>query len=246
MSHGGAPTGSILPAVTRSDGLLCPCGAPAPADLPAPGRAPVRCAACATPLVAPGTIDAESFERGLGAALIVAVVGAAAWTAVCHFAKTGAPWALAVAGFAVGAAARAAARARGGRVQLAAGLALLVFFALGEFLIYRHALLPRLEAMHAAEGAADADALAQSELERIREDPERYASIEATRDLFLAMAAGLAAAMWLTRGRPAVAAFISPSSSRASPSPPERPTSPPSASASLGPDPPSPPPPDAT
>jgi len=232
--------------VTHPDGLVCPCGAAAPADLPAPGRAPVRCAACATPLVAPGAIESEAFERGLGAALIVAVVGAAAWTAVCHFAKTGAPWSLAVAGFAVGAAARAAARARGGRVQLAAGLALFVFFALGEFLIYRHALLPRLEAMHAAEGAPDADALAQSELERIREDPERYASIEATRDLFLAMAAGVTVALWLTRGRPAVAAFTSPSSSPASSSPPEQPTSPPPSPASPEPAPPSPPPPDAT
>src|SRR5215471_8147753 len=122
VSHDAAATGSILAPVTNSHGFECPCGAPAPADLPAPGRAPVRCPSCATPLVAPGTIDAASFERGLGAALIVAVVGAALWATLCHFAKTGAPWSLAVAGLAVGAVARAAARARGGRVQLAAGI----------------------------------------------------------------------------------------------------------------------------
>jgi len=252
--------------VTTPDAFECPCGAPAPADLPAPGRAPVRCPACATPLVAPGAIEPAAFERGLGAALVVAVLGAALWATVCHFAKTGAPWSLAVAGLAVGGVARAAARARGGRVQVAAGLALLVFFALGEFLIYRHALLPRLEAMHAAEGASDADALAHSELERIREDPERYASIEATRDLFLAMAAGVAAALWVTRGRPAVAAFnppsraahddggqavaqesfSGPSSTSPASSSPESPTSPPDSPASASPEPPSPRSPDAT
>ena len=198
---------------------VCPCGAPAPSDLPGPGRPPVRCAACATPLVAPGPVPASVFERGLGAALIVAVLGAAGWATLCHFLRTGAPWTLAAAGLLVGVAARAAARSRGGRVQLAAGLALLVFFALGEFLIYRHALLPRLEAMHAAEGAADSEMRAEEELERIREDPERYASIEATRDLFLAIAAGVAAALWITRARPAVAAFRAPAARVAPPAP---------------------------
>jgi hypothetical protein len=171
--------------------------------------------------VAPGRIASAAFERGLGAALLVAVLGAALWAVVCRFGKTGAPWALAVAGLAVGAAARAAARARGGRVQLAAGIALFVFFALGEFLVYRHALLPRLEAMHEAEGSADAALLAQRELEDIRQDPERYAAIEATRDFFLAMAAGVAAALWLTRARPAVAAFSAPSSTSPPASSPE-------------------------
>ncbi len=228
--------------MTSSDRFECPCGEPAPADLPPAGRAPARCPRCATPLVAPGAIASASFERGLGAGLIVAVLGAAGWAAVCHFAKTGAPWSLAVAGLVVGLAARSAARARGGRVQLAAGIALVVFFALGEFLIYRHALLPRLEAMHAAEGAADADVLARQELDRIRDEPERYASIEATRDLFLAMAAGVAAALWLTRGRPAVAAFVRPSSTSPASSspPPPRPEPPPSGPASPGPAPPSP------
>jgi len=243
--------------MTSDDRYLCPCGAPAPVDLPAPGRAPARCAACATPLVAPGRIDGAAFERGLGAAMLVAVAGAAGWAALCHFERSGAPWTLAVAGLAVGAVARAAARARGGRVQLAAGISLFVFFALGEFLIYRHALLPRLEAMHAAEGAPDAPALAMSELERIREDPERYASIEATRDLFLAMGAGVAAALWLTRGRPAVAAFRrrtppAPVSASSSTTPSQSPPSPPSSEtpsssdASPGSAPPSPRSPDAT
>ena len=200
-----------MPVEAEVVSYVCPCGAPAPSGLPGPGRPPVRCAACATPLVAPGPVPAAGFERGLGAALIVAVLGAAGWAALCHFLRTGAPWTLAAAGLVVGVAARAAARSRGGRVQLAAALALLVFFVLGEFLIYRHALLPRLQAMHAAEGAADSHMRAEEELERIREDPMRYASIEGTRDLFLAVAAGIAAAMWLTRARPAVAAFRPPS-----------------------------------
>lgn len=233
----------------------------------------MRCAACATPLVAPGRIASAAFERGLGAALLVAVGGAALWATVCFFGRTGAPWSLAVAGLAVGIAARAAARARGGRVQLAAGLALLVFFVLGEFLSYRHALLPRLEAMHAAEGARDADVLAEREAEQIRDEvdvdgawkdlkrgrafaaveavwPSRYASLEATRDLFLAMAAGVAAALWITRPRPAVAAFSAPrvsaSSSPTSPSAPASPESaPPSSPASDGSAPPAAPPADA-
>jgi hypothetical protein len=225
--------------VTEATPYVCPCGAPAPDDLPGPGRAPVRCSACATPLVAPGPVPAPLFERGLGAALIVAVLGAAGWATLCHFLGTGAPWTLAVAGLVVGVAARSAARSRGGRVQLAAGLALFVFFALGEFLIYRHALLPRLEAMHAAEGAADSQMRAEEELERIREDPERYASIEATRDLFLAIAAGVAAALWVTRARPAVAAFRAPAP-RPAPLPPEAPVT--SASSEPSSSPPEPPP----
>jgi hypothetical protein len=180
----------------------------------------VRCPACATPLVAPGPVPRPEFERGLGAALIVAVLGAAGWALLCHVSRTGAPWTLAAGGLAVGVAARAAARARGGRVQLAAGIALFVFFALGEFLIYRHALLPRLEAMHASEGAPDSEIRAEEELNRIRDDPARYASIEVTRDLFLAIGAGLAAALWLTRARPAVAAFSSPAPRAAEPPPP--------------------------
>lgn len=210
------------------------------------------CRACATPLVAPGLVPGPAFERGLGAAIIVAVLGAAGWAALCHATGTGAPWSLAAAGLAVGVAARAAARARGTRVQIAAGIAMFVFFALGEFLIYRHALLPRLEAMHAAEGAEDASVLAEQELERIRREPERYASIEASRDLFLAMAAGIAAALWITRQRPAVAAFSAPAdpapaappSGALSASPPEPP--PPSAPASDAPPPDAPPPPDGS
>src|SRR6185295_6756293 len=92
----------------------------------------------------------------------------------------------------------------------------------------------RLVAMHTAEGEPDAYVVAETELNRIHDDvdlergleslkhfhvvdalesvwPSRYATIEATRDLFLAMAAGVAAALWVTRARPAVAAFSPPS-----------------------------------
>ena len=184
----------------------------------------MRCPVCATPLVAPGRVARVAFEWALGAAMLVAVVAAIGWAAVCFFTATGAPWSLAVAGLLVGVAARAAARARGTPVQLAAGLALLVFFGLGEFLIVRHALLPRLEAMHAAEGAPDASVRAEQEMDRIRREPERYASIEATRDLFLAMAAGIAAALWVTRAPRAVAAFTAPLPAPA-PAPAAAPTS---------------------
>jgi hypothetical protein len=184
-----------------------------------------------------------AFEWGLGAAMLVAVLAAIGWAAVCFVTATGAPWSLAVAGLLVGIAARAAARARGTPVQLAAGLALLVFFGLGEFLIMRHALLPRLEAMHAAEGAPDASVRAEQELVRIRREPERYASIEATRDLFLAMAAGIAVALWVTRAPRAVAAFAVPAAAPA-PEPPAPPTSsetaPASSPASPAPEPPAP------
>lgn len=253
--------GSILGTVTEptaaeseNNGLICPCGAPVPANLPGPGKLPVACARCATPLVAPGKVPGSSFEMGLAAAIVVAVLFAAGWAGLCYLTKTGAPWLFALGALAVGVAARMAARARGGRVQLAAGIALFVFFALGEFLIYRHALLPRLEAMYLEEGAPDAHVMAREELQHIEDDPERYASLEATRDLFLAMAAGIAAALWVTRARPAVAAFSAPSSSRPS-SPassselisPELPaSSPPSLPASPGSEPPSSRSPDAT
>lgn len=172
--------------------------------------------------------------------MLVAVVAAVGWAAVCFVTATGAPWSLAVAGLLVGVAARAAARARGTPVQLAAGLALLVFFGLGEFLIMRHALLPRLEAMHAAEGAPDASVRAEQELVRIRREPERYASIEATRDLFLAMAAGIAVALWITRAPRAVAAFAVPEPA-APPAPATSSEPPPSSSpASPAPEPPAP------
>ena len=203
--------------------------------MPPPGSRPVRCTVCGTPLVAPGRVARTAFEWGLGAAMLVAVVAAIGWAAVCFVTATGAPWSLAVAGLLVGLAARAAARARGTPVQLAAGLALLVFFGLGEFLIMRHALLPRLEAMHAREGAPDASVRAEQELARIHRDPERYASIEATRDLFLAMAAGIAAALWVTRAPRAVAAFVVP---EPAPAPTSSEPQPSSSPASPEPDPP--------
>jgi hypothetical protein len=250
--------GSILVRVTDEDPaqrpatqLVCPCGAPVPAGLPGPGERPVHCPRCATPLVAPGRVSGTAFEMGLAAAVVVAVLFAAAWAALCYVTGSGAPWLFVAGGLAVGIAARMAARARGGRVQLAAGIALFVFLALGEFLIYRHALLPRLEAMYVEEGAPDADVLAREELQHIQDDPERYASLEATRDLFLAMAAGIAAALWVTRARPAVAAFSAPSSSRPSSSASHPSQEPPASQPSSGPAspgsaPPSSPPPDPT
>jgi hypothetical protein len=196
--------------VTPTSSLLCPCGAPAPAVLAPRGGRPVACPNCRTPLVAPDAPPWAVFERALGAALIAAIGAAAGWAALCYATRTGVPWSVAAAGALAGAAARIAARTRGGRVQAAAAIGLLVFLALGEYLVYRHALLPRLEAMHEAEGARDAAVRAQDELAQIQEDPERYAALEASCEMFLATALGIAAALWITRAPRAVVAFRAP------------------------------------
>ena len=56
--------------------------------------------------------------------------------------------------------------------------------------------------------------------------PTRYLAIEASRDFLLAAAAGIAAALWLTRAPRAVAAFNAPTAPRAEPSPAPAPSAP--------------------
>ncbi len=185
--------------------LTCPCGAPAPEPLPGPGCAPAPCARCATPLVRSGAVPAPAAERALGAALLVAAVSAVGWMLAAKATGTGAYWSLPIAGAGVGLASAMAARARGGRVQAAAACGFLIFLALGEVLIYRSALLPRLVALHSAEGASDAEILARTELDRM--DVAQFLHIELTVGLFVGLAIGLAVALLLNRAPPAVVAF---------------------------------------
>jgi len=193
----------------RDPSLRCPCGVAAPPELPPMGGRPVACWECGTPLVRPARAPALAVERGLGAALLVAVALAAGWVLLARETRDGVPWVVLVAGALVGLAARFAARSRGRRVQVVATVSLVVFLALGEFLLYHHALGPRLEAMHAREGASDPRMLAEEELRRM--DLEKYVfQIESSMPLFVCLAAAAGLVLWITRAPPAVAAFRAP------------------------------------
>ena len=135
------------------------------------------------------------------------VACAGGWARLVYATGWGASWAVAVAGLFVGVAARPAARARGARGQTAAVVALVVCFLLGEFLIYRHALYPRLVAMHQREGAPDAEIVATEELDRIHDEFSNYLALEASLAVFVSLIAGLGTALWVTRAPAAVAAF---------------------------------------
>ncbi len=175
----------------------CPCGAER--ELPPPGADPVPCAACGTPLVAPGKPGGHATERALGAALLVAVAVAAGWAAFSRFTGLGGVWFIAFGGFAAGWAARLAADARGLGIQRAALAAFVVFVLLGEHLQYRHALEARLIRMHAAEGTPDAVIEAESEMRRM--DRMKYAAIEIDLAFWAAAIAGTLLA-WRTPRRP--------------------------------------------
>jgi hypothetical protein len=194
--------------LTGASSSLCPCGAAAPEGLPPPGGVPLPCRACGTPLVAPGPVPLDAAERALGAALLAAVGCAAVWGAASAQTGRALPWALVVAGAAAGAAARFAARALGTRVQAAAVVALVVALALGEALQFRRALVPRLEAMHAAEGAADPSRLAADEAART--DFWDYLEIETTFAWFASLAAGSWLAWRIPRRRPAAVVLSAP------------------------------------
>lgn len=175
----------------------------------------MRCASCDTPLVGPGKMSSWRIEKALGGGLLVGVVCAAAWVALSESSGTGAPFVVAGAGVLVGVAARMASRSRGFGVQMAALAAFVVFVLLGEVLLYRHALLPRLEAMHQREGAMDYEIRARHEEQRLRdlsfgEQLEHYMHIEMTLALFVALAMGGGLAVLITRAPPAVAAFLAP------------------------------------
>lgn len=114
-------------------------------------------------------------------------------------------WAVVAAGGLIGLAARCAALRRGTRVQFAAVLGFVVFLGLGEVLIYRQALEPRLIEMHRQEGAVYPENRAHRELQRM--DVGRFLHIEASLSLFAAVAAGLGLSLLVTRAPQAVVAF---------------------------------------
>jgi hypothetical protein len=204
--------------VVTSSALLCPCGLPAPADTPAAGRAPVRCADCGTPLVRPGGVPRDDAERAFGAALLVASLLAVAWMFAARWTDGAAHWVLPLAGIVIGLASWMSARARGPAVQRAAALAFAGFVLLGEVLLYRGALLTRLTAMHAAEGAPNPEVLARDELAET--GIAEYLHVELTFWLFVGFAVGMFLALRLTRAPLAVEAFLPPPA-RAETAPPE-------------------------
>jgi len=137
-------------------------------------------------LVLPGHTPPDAVLRSVGSALLVAVACAAGWAVVARATATGASWAILLAGAAV--------------------VAFVVFLGLGEALLFRSALLPRLEAMHAAEGAADPAGLAEREREAT--DFLQYLQIEAGLGWLLAAGAGAWLAARIPRLPPAVAVFV--------------------------------------
>ena len=127
---------------------------------------------------------------------------------VARTTATGAHVVLPVAGLLVGLGARLAARARGGPVQAASVLGVLAAVVVGELLLFRAALQPRLVAMHRAEGAADADVRAQDELGRM--GMGEYLHIELGAGFLLGVTAALIVAWLVTRAPTAVVAFRAP------------------------------------
>lgn len=197
--------------------LRCICGADVPDTLGAPGTEPARCAFCRTPLVRPGKVADWRTQRAFGAAILAAVVCAMSWMLLARWTGTGAPIVVAFAGGVVGLAARAAARARGGAVQVAAITSFLLFMCLGETLLFQRALHPRLVALHAGEGAAEPELEARKEIERMLRMPldervELFLHIESSLGLFLAFGAGAAGALLLTRAPAGLAALSAPHS----------------------------------
>lgn len=159
----------------------------------------------------------DAVLRAVGSALLVAVACAAGWAALSRATASGVPWVVLVAGAAVGGTARLAANGRGPWIRAAAVLAFLVFLGLGEALLYRSALPARLEAMHAAEGAADPRGLAEREREAT--DFWQYLQVEAGVGWLLAVAAGAWIAARIPRLPPAVAVFVPASPSPEPPGP---------------------------
>jgi len=156
--------------------------------------------------VKPGGVPQDDVERSIGVALLLASVLSVAWMFVARTTGGSAHYALPVAGALIGGGAWLGARTRGPAVQRAAALSFAAFVVFGEVLLYRGALLPRLVALHRAEGAPDAEVLAHQELEGM--ELTQYLHVELTLTLFAGLAAGLVLALLLTRAPVAVAAFV--------------------------------------
>lgn len=200
-----------MPETGPASSFVCPCGSPVADGLPAPGHRPVPCVNCRAPLVAPGDVGDLDVARALGVGLIAAVAAAAGWMYAARALGSGTPWAIPVGAAAVSFAVREAARVRSPAVRAVAIAAFAAFLGVGETLLYRRALLPRLTAMHAAEGAVSPDILARQEQAGM--DWLEYASLETSQMWFLAVAVAVAIVLRVTRPYAAVAAF--PAQSRA-------------------------------
>lgn len=146
--------------------------------------------------------------RAAGVALLVASAAAGGWAGLARATATGAPWAIVAGAVVIGAATRFAAGGRGLRVQVAAGAAFLVFLALGEGLLYRTALRPRLVAMHAAELETDPEETADAELAAT--GVWEYLQIEIGLAWIVAAGGGLWLALRIVRPPPAVVVFRAP------------------------------------
>lgn len=192
--------------------LVCPCGALVDGPLPAAGRPPAPCGACGAPLVAPGGVGRSALETGTAAAVLAAVVCAFAWVGLAR-AFDGAVHAAIPAGALVIAwSVRRGAKVRAPQLQWIAGAATLAFLALGELLLYRHALLGRLVAMHAAEqvagGGTDSAVLAEDEYRAMT--PGKYLHIELDLAWWAAVALGAFIVGRTLRPLPSVPAFVVP------------------------------------
>jgi hypothetical protein len=208
------------------EALLCPCGAPAPTDLPPPGSRPRPCPRCATPLVAPGSPGAAALQRAAGAGLLVAAAAAAGWAALSRAAGARAAdlpfepgfgakvalslllhpaWAIPAGAAAVALMTQAAAGARSTATRWIAMGAFVVFLAVGEWLLYRNVLLHRLVAMHAVEGAQSPEILGAEEHHAMT--PWKYKDLETDLGWFLAVAAGVLVVWRLARPHAGVVVF---------------------------------------
>ncbi len=169
---------------------------------------PTPCAACGMPLCAPGEERSVAFERGLAGAVGVGSVAAVLWMLAAREFGSDVPPAIFAGGVLVALAARRVAGVRGTHIQIAAVLGFVAFLILGEFLIFKRALEPWLVALHEAEGATDAFARAQDELDEMKLG--NYLHIATSLPTFLAVAGGIGAGLLLTRAPRAVTAFREP------------------------------------
>lgn len=153
----------------------------------------------------PGHAADTAVELAVAVAAVAGAAAAFGWMAVARAAAGGAPWFLPIGAAVVAVAAGLAARRRSDGVRIAAVGGFVVLLVLGEVLLYRHALDVRLLAMHAAEGTANPQLLAEEELRGM--DAGRYLQIEVTLAWFTAVAGSLALVWRGLRPHEAVAAF---------------------------------------
>ena len=192
--------------------FACACGTVAP-RLPEAGAPPVACETCRSPLVSPERLPVVQIEFAFGAALLVGVAMAAAWTAIARATASGATWFALIAAVLIAIAAFAAAGGRARLVQAAALTGFAGFLAVGEALIYRHALAARILAMHVAEQASDAALAADREMRAM--DIWKYLAIEVDLTFCIVTAASCLLLWRITQPPRALVAFRVPEPSAA-------------------------------